>query len=325
MSMHISIWLTNPVVKSWNCSEEQKKILENALPECTVSLHKDSKSFKANLKNTDIALVWVFNQKWLEMAPKLKWIATPSAGKDWFNIDAPEGMIISYGAFHGRIIAENVIGAILGFIRGLHFAGQFQDKYLWPREEIEPYCDTLRGSHLVILGFGKIGNWIAKLAKPFGAIITGVKRTLINLPDFFDENDKIITIDDLDLILPETDHLILALPRDKFTDNIIDKRKLRMLPNHCYVYNIGRGNAINEEDLANALKNNIIKGAYLDVFKEEPLDINSPLRGCPNLLITPHSSAIAPNFLDLFINEFVDRYRKWKERFFGFKEKETLI
>ncbi|GAG19957.1 unnamed protein product, partial [marine sediment metagenome] len=162
MSIHISIWLTNPVVKSWNASKDQKKILENALPECTVSLHKNSQSFKANLINTDIALVWVFNQKWLEMAPRLKWIATPSAGKDWFNIDAPEGMIISYGAFHGRIIAENVIGAILGFIRGLYFAGQFQDKYLWPREEIEPYCDTLRGSHLVILGYGKIGNWIAK-------------------------------------------------------------------------------------------------------------------------------------------------------------------
>jgi len=312
MVMHISIWLTNPVVKSWNFSEDQKILLEKALPECTVSLYNDSKSFKANLINTDIALVWVFNQNWLEMAPKLKWIATPSAGKDWFNIDAPKEMIITYGAFHGKIIAENIIGAILGFTRGLHFAGQFQDKYFWPREEIEPYCKTLRGSNLVILGFGKIGTWIAKLAKPFGAKITGVKRTIIKSPEFFDKDDKIITLDELDSVLPETDHLILALPRDKTTNDIIDKKKLELLPNRCYIYNIGRGNAINEEDLANALNNNSIKGAYLDVFKEEPLDINSPLRNCPNILITPHSSAIAPNFLDLFIDEFVDRYRKWK-------------
>jgi len=312
MSIHISIWLTNPVVRSWNASEEHKKNLEKLLPECTVSLHKNAQSFKANLINTDIALVWVFNQKWLKLTPKLKWIATPSAGKDWFNLDAPKEIVISYGAFHGRIIAESVIGAILGFIRGLYFASQFQDKYLWPREEIEPYCSTLRGSHLVILGYGKIGNWIAQLAKPFGAKITGVKRTLINRPDFFDKNDKIITIDDLDSILPEADHLILALPRDTSTDNIIDKRRLELLPNQCYIYNIGRGNAINEEDLANALKKNIIKGAYLDVFKEEPLVINSPLRNCPNILITPHSSAIAPNLLDLFIEEFVDRYKKWK-------------
>ncbi|MFX1338566.1 MAG: D-2-hydroxyacid dehydrogenase [Promethearchaeota archaeon] len=313
--MHISIWLTNPVVKAWNASENHKKKLEESLPECTVSLHNSSQSFKDNLINTDIALVWVFNQKWLEMAPKLKWIATPSAGKDWFNIDVPERMIVSYGAFHGKIIAENVIGAILGFIRGLNFAGQFQDKYLWPREEIEPYCNTLRGSHLVILGFGKIGNWIAKLAKPFGAKITGVKRVLMKPPYFFDEKDKIITIDDLDSILPKTDHLVLALPRDKSTDNIIDKRKLELLPNHCYIYNIGRGNAINEEDLAYALKNNVIKGAYLDVFKEEPLDKNSPLRYCPNILRTPHSSAMSPNFLDLFIEEFIERYKKWKENF----------
>ncbi len=312
--MHISIWLTNPVVKAFNASEDHKKKIEHVLPDCSVSLYDNSQSFKANLKNTDIALVWVFNQRWLELAPKLKWIATPSAGKDWFSIDAPEDIVISYGAFHGKIIAENVIGAILGFFRGLYFAGQFQDQYLWPREEIEPYCNTLRGSHLVILGFGKIGNWIAKLAKPFGAKITGVKRTLIKPPDYFDKTDKIITIDDLDSILPEADHLILALPGDKSTNNLIDKRRLELIPKTCYVYNIGRGNAINEEDLAYALKNNIIKGAYLDVFKKEPLDLNSPLLGCPNLLITPHSSAISPTFLDLFIDEFIDRYKEWNKK-----------
>ena len=205
-----------------------------------------------------------------------------------------------------------MIGAILGFIRGLYFAGQFQDQYQWPREKIEPHCTTLRGSHLVILGFGKIGNWIASLAKPFGAKITGIKRALINAPDYFDEEDKIATIDDLDSILPEADHLILALPRDKSTDNIIDKKRLELLPKTCYLYNIGRGNAINEEDLVYALKNKIIKGAYLDVVKEEPLDKNSVLRGCPNLLITPHSSAFSPTFLDLFVDEFIERYKKWK-------------
>ncbi len=311
--MHISVWLTNPEIKSWNFSEDNRKKLEKVLPGTVVSFHSNSEAFKENLKDTDIALVWVFNQKWLKMAPKLKWIATPSAGKDFFTIDLPEGVIVTYGAFHGEIIAENVLGAMLGFTRRLFWVCRNQKKLVWPRKEIESYSNTLRRSHLVILGYGNIGKWIARLAKPFGIKITGIKRRIINLPDFFDKNDKIITVENLDSVLPETDHLVIALPRDKSTDNIINKKRLNLLPKRAYIYNVGRGNAIDEIALANVLKNGKIRGAYLDVFKTEPLDINSPLRNCQNILITPHSSAIAPNLLDLFINEFVSRYKEWKK------------
>ncbi|MFX0072908.1 MAG: D-2-hydroxyacid dehydrogenase [Candidatus Hermodarchaeota archaeon] len=312
--MNISIWLTHPLVKSWNFTEEYKRKLENLLPDCSILLNKNSESFKKNLEDTEIAIVWVFKQNWLRLAPKLKWIATPAAGKDWFTINQPEGMTITYSSFHGKIITETVIGAMLGFSRGLYFASKFQDKYLWPRTEIEPYCRTIRGSRVVILGFGKIGTYIAKLLKPFGAKITGIKRTSIKKPDFFDQNDNIRTIDDLDIILPEADHLILALPADKSTNNILNKERLKLLSKNCFVYNIGRGNAINEIDLANVLQNGEISGAYLDVFIKEPLDSNSPLRNCPNLLITPHSSAIAPIFFELFIKEFVFKYKQWIEK-----------
>jgi D-2-hydroxyacid dehydrogenase (NADP+) len=309
--LHISIWLNLPVVISWVFSIEHKKKLEKALPDCEISLYDDSESFKANLETTDIALVWVFKQEWLNRAPKLKWIATPSAGKDWFNIDLPKEINITYGGFHGKIIAETVLGAMLGFSRGLWFACQNKGKYIWPRKEIEPYCNSLRGSNLAILGFGKIGLWIAKLAKPFGVKIIGIKRTLIEPPDFFDKNDKIISIEHLDSILPEVDHLVLALPSHESTNNIIDERRLNLLGNNTFIYNIGRGNSIDENALANALMRGKIKGAYLDVFKKEPLDKKSPLRQCPNLIITPHTSAIAPNFFDYFIEEFISKYHEW--------------
>jgi phosphoglycerate dehydrogenase-like enzyme len=285
------------------------------IPDSSVSIHNDSRSFKANLAKTDIALVWVFKQSWLKLAPNLKWIATPSAGKDWFKIDLPKKIKITYGGFHGEIIAETIIAAMLCFSRGLFFIFKNQTEKLWPRREIESQLKTLRGSHLVILGFGKIGQWIAKLAKHFGVRITGVKRTLIEKPEFFDKRDKIITIEELDSILPSADHLVLSLPRDKSTDNILNKKRLELLPKDCYVYNIGRGNAIDEIALADCLKKDRIKGAYLDVFKTEPLDKDSPLRDCDNILITPHSSAIAPNFLELFIEEFIENYYQLKNDF----------
>jgi len=311
--MHISIWLNHPVVEYMRFSEQNCDKLQKLLPEATISVHKSHTTFKESLEDADIALVWIFNQKWFALAKKLKWIALPSAGMDYIHLDLPESIKLTNSSFHGEFIAETVIGAILGFSRGLFWASQNQKNYIWPRKEIVPYLRPLKGSHLVILGFGNIGNRIAKLAKPFGVRITGIKRTLIDLPNFLDKDeDKIVTVEDMDKILPEADHLVVVLPRDKSTDNIINRERLELLPKHAYLYNVGRGNAIEENALAEVLINNQIKGAYLDVFKEEPLPKDSPLRNCSvNLLMTPHSSAVSPNFFDRFIDEFVLRYKDW--------------
>ena len=310
--MHISIWLNHPVVEYMRFSEQNRDRLQTLLPEVTISVHMSHTTFKESLEYADIALVWIFNQKWLALAKKLKWIALPSAGMDHIHLNLPEDILLTNSSFHGEFIAETVLGAMLGFSRGLFWASQNQKNYVWPRKEIVPYLRPLKGSHLVILGFGNIGARIAKLAKPFGVRITGIKRTLIELPNFLNrEEDKIITIEDMDSILPEADHFVVVLPRDKSTDDIINKERLELLPKHAYVYNVGRGNAIEENALAEALKSNRIMGAYLDVFKNEPLEKNSPLRECSNVLMTPHSSAWSPTFFDRFIDEFILKYKGW--------------
>ena len=311
--MHISVWLNHPTVEYMRFSEQNRDKLQKLLPEIEISLHKSHTTFKESLERADIAFVWVFNQKWFALTKKLKWIALPSAGIDHIHLDLPKGIILTNSSFHGEFIAETVLGAILGFSRGLFWASQNQKNYLWPREEIVPNIRPLKGSHLVILGFGNIGLRIARLAKPLGVRITGIKRNLIDLPDFLNKDeDKIITIGDMNNILPEADHFVIVLPKDESTDDIISRERLNLLPKHAYLYNVGRGNAIEENALAEVLKNNQIKGAYLDVFKEEPLPKDSPLRNCSaNLLITPHISAVAPDFFDRFIDEFVLRYKEW--------------
>lgn len=310
--MHINIWLNHPVVEYMRFSEQNRDRLQKLLPEVTISVHMSHTTFKESLEYADIALVWIFNQKWLALAKKLKWIALPSAGIDHIHLNLPEDILLTNSSFHGEFIAETVLGAMLGFSRGLFWASQNQKNYVWPRKEIVPHITPLKGAHLVILGYGNIGIRIARLAKPFGVRITGIKRTVINLPDFLNrDEDKIITIEDIDTVLPEADHLVVVLPSDKSTDNIIDKKRLDLLSKHAYIYNVGRGNAIEENALAEALKTNRIRGAYLDVFKNEPLEKDSPLRDCSNLLMTPHSSAWSKTFFDRFIDEFVFRYKRW--------------
>jgi phosphoglycerate dehydrogenase-like enzyme len=310
--MHISVWLNHPVVEYMRFSDQNRDKLKELIPDIEVSVHKSHTTFKESLEYADIALVWIFNQKWFALAKKLKWIALPSAGLDYIHLDLPKDIILTNSSFHGEFIAETVLGAMLGFSRGLFWSAKNQKNYTWPRAEIVPYLRPLKGSHLVILGFGNIGTRIANLAKPFGVRITGIKRTLIGLPDFLNKDeDKIITLGDMDKILPEADHFVVVLPRDKSTDDIINKERLDLLHKHAYIYNVGRGNAIEENALAEVLKTNRIKGAYLDVFKNEPLEKDSPLRECSNLLMTPHSSAWSPTFFDLFIDEFVLRYKEW--------------
>ena len=100
------------------------------------------------------------------------------------------------------------------------------------------------------------------------------------------------------------------MPSGSSTDRILNGERLKRLPAHAWVYNFGRGNAIDEDALAKALEEGIVAGAGLDVFAQEPLAVDSPLRHAPNILLMPHSSAFSPNYMDLFVKEFVARFQK---------------
>jgi phosphoglycerate dehydrogenase-like enzyme len=107
--------------------------------------------------------------------------------------------------------------------------------------------------------------------------------------------------------LPEADHVVFVLPGGSATDGIFTMRHFKAMKSGAFLYNLGRGNCYREEDLVNALRTGIIAGAGLDVFAEEPLPADSPLPDLPNVLITPHSSAISREYIDLFIQEWLEK------------------
>ena len=308
--MTISIYLTHPEVPCWNFSQDNLNQLKDALPKENIFLCKDEQDFLNILPKTHIALIWTFKQEWLTQAGSLQWIVTPAAGKDYFDIKPAFKLTIDYCSFHGEIMGETVLAMILAHTRGIRDVVVLQKDNPWPRAKIWKNMKPFRGSSLVILGFGNIGLWIGRLAKPFGVRITGIKQKLIDPPDYFDSHDRIICVEELDSVLPEIDHLVLALPGGNKTTDIINMHRLNLMPVHSVIYNVGRGNAICETDLINALRNGSIAAAYLDVVKDEPLSELSPLRKCPNCLIMPHASAISPNYLDLFVKEFINKFNK---------------
>ena len=308
--MLIAVHLTHPTISCWEITAEQVARLRRSLPDDTIVRCATETEFLEALPHAEGALVWEFGRERLERAPHLRWIATPAAGREWIDIGADSGVEVFHGSYHGELIGETVLAMMLAQARGVLKASRLQTRRPWPRVALERHSRPLRGSHLVIVGFGNIGRWIARLAKPFGVRITGVRRHAAQeSAGELDGAERIVAVSELDRVLPLADHLVVCLPGTADTDHLIDARRLSLLPPTACVYNVGRGNAIDEAALTELLRSGRIAGAGLDVFEKEPLAKDSPLRSLPNVLVMPHAAALSPNYLDLFLDEFTERIR----------------
>lgn len=308
--MKILIYLTHPHVEAWNFQDRHKEQFSRHFSGLSVVVCRNSKEFLARLPEADGVIVWYFKREWEKAAPRLKWIATPAAGKDWIDVESGSNLPVLFGGFHGLMMAESVLGAALYFCKAFQFSDELQKKKKWARVKLSPKITSLYQKRVTILGFGRIGQTIGRVFKSFGCHLTGVKREAIEPPDYFDGNDKIVTADKMMEVLPESDHLILVLPSRADTEGLFTRQHFEQLPRHCIVYNVGRGNAYREADILHALRGKHIAGAYLDVFETEPLPETSELWEMENVLIQPHLSAASPHYLDLFIEELIPRLKK---------------
>jgi D-2-hydroxyacid dehydrogenase (NADP+) len=187
-----------------------------------------------------------------------------------------------------------------------------QERQKWARVGISERLGSLKGSRVTILGFGHIGQCIGKLLKSYGCMITGIKRTLIKDPDYFEKCDRVLKVEKVSEVLEKTDHLILTLPGGVETEGILTYELLCKLPANCYLFNVGRGNVYKEQDLITILTDKKIAGAYLDVFSVEPLSEKSSLWRMDNVLIQPHVSAVSPYYMQLFVEELAGKINNLK-------------
>ncbi|MCQ2390766.1 MAG: hypothetical protein MJ240_05030 [Kiritimatiellae bacterium] len=258
----------------------------------SLTVVRNERAFLKSLPEATHAVVWEFKKEWFALAPALKVLATPGAGRELLPTDAelPPGVIRVNGAFHGKIMAETVLAFVFAHARGLYAAEAFQRRgVLWARAEMSPFCSLVAGTHAVILGYGKIGHEIGWRLEALGVKVTGIRRR---------------NFADLKSACRTADWLIMALPSDTGTDDLVDASVLRCLPRRAVLINVGRGNSVDETALARALRARKLAAAYLDVFKDEPLDASSPLAGdVPNLHRMPHASAFAPEYMPLFFVE----------------------
>lgn len=222
----------------------------------------------------------------LKAMSALRWLCSSFAGVDTYNKDelyaGPVLLSNSSGAY-GTTISEHTIMVILMLLRRMPEFQAITARHGWQREIP---MGSIAGSRITVLGTGDIGTTFARKAKAMEAAhICGVRRSRKPADACFDE---VITFDHMDEVLPRTDILVMALPGTAETRNIMDARRIALLPKTAILVNVGRGFSLDQAALADALNHDRLAGAALDVMVPEPLPEDDPLWDAKNILITPH-------------------------------------
>lgn len=239
--------------------------------------------------------------------PKLRFIQSISAGTDQFDkarIAAAGTRLASAQGGNERAVAEHAMSLILGLTRQIHFARDNQAKPYW-RPMIGDRArreDELGGKTLVIVGLGRIGQRLAKLASAFDMRVVGVRRSSEPQPNVA----AIVHPAKLAEAVAEADFVALTCPLTPETEGLIDARILAAMKPSAYLINVARGRVVDEAALIAALEANRIAGAGLDCVHEEPLPASSPLWRMPQVIVTPHSAgetrAYEGNVVDILID-----------------------
>jgi phosphoglycerate dehydrogenase-like enzyme len=242
-------------------------------------------------------------------APKLKMVFFTAAGLDRaMPLDRlpPEVVLVNNRGVHGAKVFEYATMALLMLNARVPAYAHAQRAGIW-REHFVP---VIRGRRATVVGAGDLGAAAARAARALGMATTGVRTRAEPHPDF----DRVVAVDALDDVLPETDFLVLACPLLPSTRGLLDARRIALLPRGAGLVNVGRGALLDQEALCAALEAGALGGAVIDVTTPEPLPPDHPAWHTPNLLITPHVSAdnpetYNPDSLDIFLANL----RAWRE------------
>jgi phosphoglycerate dehydrogenase-like enzyme len=287
----------------------QKKLLKLNLKNLEIIIPKNEDEIRENIGKANIILgAPPIIKDYLNEAKNLAWVQSTFAGVDsLISKELKQDYVLTnVKDTYGEMMAEYTIGYILLFKKKILQNIQNQQNKIWQEEP----DDTLKNEAIGIVGTGSIGKVIAKRSKTFGLKTYGFRSKNEPVKHF----DKIFTKENLKDFLSQSDYIVSVLPRTKDTDDFFDKKTFSMMKKSAVFINIGRGNAVVENDLVEALNKKIISKAVVDVFKEEPLPKNSILWKTPNLFITPHISGYTiSNMIFKIFEENYNRFISNKE------------
>lgn len=303
------VWLEWPE-KCFRVDTEALRLLKSLVgAKGRVQRVRSEAAFLKALPQATHVITWHFQAAWYERATRLQVVATPAAGRELVAQNAPRGVKVHFGGFHGAIMSESVVAFIFAWARGFFQVERCDEPTAraWPRSWLSDKCHLVAGTRAVVLGYGRVGRAIGEKLSTLGVAVTGIRRA---------------NLSELPRAARTADWLVLALPSDTGTDNLLNRALIARLPRRCVVINVGRGNAVDESALVAALRTKRLAGAYLDVFKDEPTALETtrakgrdasvgilslPRDTWPKTLVAmPHASAFSSDYLKRCFQELKD-------------------
>jgi len=239
-------------------------------------------------------------QELIEACPSLKLIGRGGVGMDNIDVEIAEdnGLhVINTPAASSSSVAELVFAHLFGMVRFLHSSNREMplegDTRFKELKKAYANGTELRGKTIGIIGFGKIGQEVAKIALGLGMTVLATDQLITSAPitlDFFNGQKITFTIDTIDKeeVLKEADFISLHVPAQE--NYIITKTEFAKMKQGVGIVNTARGGILNEVDLVNAIEEGKVQFAGLDVFETEPTPAVQLLMN-PEISLTPHIGA----------------------------------
>jgi len=245
---------------------------------------------KQIIPDAEILVCFSIDKKTFLSAKKLKWIHGAYVGVDKLlfpQLLKSKVILTSSRGIHGDTVSDHIMAMILAFAKGLVPSWTCKKQKKWCPVEVMRQRFEPQEKLLGIVGFGTIGQSLARKAKAFGMKVMATKNR-VKSGEKQKYVDRLLPKDKFREFLCTADFVVLTVPLTKQTHHIIGAKELDCMKESAILINVARGGVTDEKALIHALQQNKIAGAGLDVFEEEPLSPESNLWDLDNVIITPH-------------------------------------
>ena len=282
-----------------------------AHPECDWRFRRDTNCTAEDLAWAEV-LYGVPDPATLKEAKNLRWLHLMTAGVNNYADPSlfpdPKPIFTRSAGVHAPTMAEHAIGLALAVGRNFPLLYAHQKEHDW---HFEIARNELFGSTVLMLGTGYLAKDLIRRLRGFGCRIIGLRRDCSKpMPEGV---ERVYPIEELLNVLPQADYLFNTLPLTRATRRILSTEAFQAAKPSMVLINMGRGGTVDTPALVEALRNGEIGGAGLDVTDPEPLNRDNPLWDLPNVIISPHCSAVSGTTNsrrnEMFLRQ-LDRYLK---------------
>ena len=291
----ILVWHDKRMIHTNNSQEFLKKHFPNE----TIVVTNDRDVVLQNIADTEILVSVPYDKEVLEKGKNIKWIQALGAGYNHYDISYLKSRNIKLSRIvgaHNTHLSEFAIMAMIMLVREMGTMAQAQQNHHW---QFELHQDRVYGKTLIVIGCGAIGMDIARYAKMMGMHVIGIVDSIDpkNATKDSDILGEIYTSKEIDDLLPKADIVLTMLPSTPETYHFMSYERFKKMKSTAFFINLGRGDAVESSVIYDVLSQNIIKGAFFDVFEQEPLPSDHPIWTLKNIIITPHSAGYYHHYL----------------------------